>query len=98
MSQHNELATKLQGRIAKVSIQGFRGLCQIDMLELPQLTVLIEANGAGKSALIRNWKANPFTQKFGHAQTRAALNPRVVITPPPAVPHATSADSGPSAA
>lgn len=53
MSQHNELGTKLQGRIAKVSIHGFRGLRQIDALELPQLTVLIGANGAGKSTLIR---------------------------------------------
>ena len=53
MSQHNELATKLQGRIAKVSIRRFRGLRQIEALELPQLTVLIGANGAGKSTLIR---------------------------------------------
>lgn len=53
MSKHNEHGTKLQGRIAKVSIHGFRGLRQIDALELPQLTVLIGANGAGKSTLIR---------------------------------------------
>jgi predicted ATPase len=44
---------RLQGRIARVSIHGFRGLRQIDALELPQLTVLIGANGAGKSTLIR---------------------------------------------
>jgi len=44
---------KLQGRIAKVSIQGFRGLRHIESLDLPQLTVLIGANGAGKSTLIR---------------------------------------------
>ena len=53
MSKHNELSAHLQGRIAKVSIHGFRGLRQIDALELPQLTVLIGANGAGKSTLIR---------------------------------------------
>ena len=53
MSQHNELATKLQGRIAKVSMRRFRGLRQIEALELPQLTVLIGANGADKSTLIR---------------------------------------------
>lgn len=44
---------RLQGRIARVSIQGFRGLRQIEALELPQLAVLIGANGAGKSTLIR---------------------------------------------
>ena len=53
MSKDNELGAHLQGRIAKVSIHGFRGLRQIDALELPQLTVLIGANGAGKSTLIR---------------------------------------------
>jgi predicted ATPase len=49
----NKPGPKLQGRIAQVSIQGFRGLRHIDALELPQLTVLIGANGAGKSTLIR---------------------------------------------
>ncbi|MCX7258535.1 MAG: AAA family ATPase [Polaromonas sp.] len=44
---------RLQGRIARVSIHGFRGLRQIESLELPPLTVLIGANGAGKSTLIR---------------------------------------------
>lgn len=44
---------KLQGRIKSVSIEGFRSLAKIDNLELPQLTVLIGANGAGKSNLIR---------------------------------------------
>lgn len=45
--------SKLQGRIKSVSIEGFRSLARIDNLELPQLTVLIGANGAGKSNLIR---------------------------------------------
>jgi len=49
----SKAAPRLQGRIAKVSIHGFRGLRQIQSLELPQLTVLIGANGAGKSTLIR---------------------------------------------
>jgi predicted ATPase len=40
-------------RIKKVSIQGFRSLANIDNLELPQLTVLIGANGSGKSNFIR---------------------------------------------
>lgn len=40
-------------RIRSVTIEGFRGLKNIQNLELPQLTVLIGANGAGKSTLIR---------------------------------------------
>jgi len=40
-------------RIRSVTIQGFRSLKNIQSLELPQLTVLIGANGAGKSNLIR---------------------------------------------
>jgi predicted ATPase len=44
---------RLQGRITRISIEGFRSLRKIDALELPQLTVLIGANGAGKSTLIR---------------------------------------------
>ncbi len=43
----------VRGRIARVSIQGFRSLMDISDLELPQLTVLIGSNGAGKSNLIR---------------------------------------------
>lgn len=40
-------------RIQSVTIEGFRSLRHIDALELPQLTVLMGANGAGKSNLIR---------------------------------------------
>lgn len=40
-------------RIRSVTIEGFRSLNNIQSLELPQLTVLIGANGAGKSNLIR---------------------------------------------
>lgn len=40
-------------RIKSVTIEGFRSLKDIQHLELPQLTVLIGANGAGKSSLIR---------------------------------------------
>jgi predicted ATPase len=40
-------------RIRSVTIEGFRGLRNIQNLDLPQLTVLIGANGAGKSTLIR---------------------------------------------
>lgn len=49
----NKPAAKLQGRIAQVSIRGFRSLRAIESLELPQLTVLIGANGAGKSNFIK---------------------------------------------
>ncbi|MCW5222911.1 AAA family ATPase [Verminephrobacter aporrectodeae] len=44
---------RLQGRIQRVSINGFRSLADVRDLELPQLTVLIGANGSGKSNLIR---------------------------------------------
>lgn len=44
---------RLQGRIAEVSIEGFRSLKRIEKLQLPQLTVLIGANGVGKSSFIR---------------------------------------------
>lgn len=44
---------RLQGRITRVSIEGFRSLQKIENLELPQLTVLIGSNGAGKSNFIR---------------------------------------------
>lgn len=46
-------AHRLQGRISEVSIQGFRSLKSIESLQLPQLTVLIGANGVGKSSFIR---------------------------------------------
>ncbi|KQN63582.1 AAA family ATPase [Erwinia sp. Leaf53] len=45
--------SRLKGRIAEVSINGFRSLKNIDRLSLPQLTVLIGANGVGKSGFIR---------------------------------------------
>ncbi|RRO04956.1 AAA family ATPase [Pectobacterium aquaticum] len=44
---------RLQGRITEVTIRGFRSLRDIDKLQLPQLTVLIGANGVGKSGFIR---------------------------------------------
>lgn len=42
-----------QGRITEVSIEGFRSLKRIERLQIPQLTVLIGANGVGKSSFIR---------------------------------------------
>lgn len=44
---------RLQGRIMEVSIDGFRSLKHIEKLQLPQLAVLIGANGVGKSSFIR---------------------------------------------
>jgi predicted ATPase len=41
------------GRITEISIEGFRSLKRIEKLSIPQLTVLIGANGAGKSSFIR---------------------------------------------
>jgi predicted ATPase len=50
-AQHNP--HRLQGRITEVSIEGFRSLKRIEKLQLSQLTVLIGANGVGKSNFIR---------------------------------------------
>jgi predicted ATPase len=52
-NQGSDNLPRMQGRIKSVSIQGFRSLANIDNLELPQLTVLIGANGSGKSNFIR---------------------------------------------
>lgn len=46
-------SNRIQGRIQRVTIEGFRSLAKIENLELPQLTVLIGSNGAGKSNFIR---------------------------------------------
>lgn len=46
-------ARRLQGRITEISIHGFRSLRSIEKLQIPQLTVLIGANGVGKSSFIR---------------------------------------------
>ena len=43
---------RLQGRIQRVSIEGFRSIAKVENLVLPQLTGLIGANGAGKSTLM----------------------------------------------
>lgn len=43
----------LQGTLSEVSITGFRSLESVNNLKLPRLAVLIGANGAGKSNLIR---------------------------------------------
>ena len=64
----SEPAPKLQGRIAKVSIHGFRSLRQIESLELPQLAVLIGANGAGKSTLIKFFEMLSWMLKAQHLQ------------------------------
>ncbi len=40
-------------RITEVTIQGFRSLKRVDRLQIPQLAVLIGANGVGKSSFIR---------------------------------------------
>jgi predicted ATPase len=49
----NETRIRLQGQIERITVHGFRSLANIDNLSLPQLTVLIGANGAGKSNFIR---------------------------------------------
>lgn len=44
---------RLKGRISEVTIKGFRSLENIEKLVLPQLSVLIGANGVGKSSVIK---------------------------------------------
>ena len=41
------------GRIESVRIRGFRSLADVELLGLPQATVLIGANGSGKSNFVR---------------------------------------------
>ena len=53
----------LQSRIKKVSIRGFRSLACVENLELPQLTVLIGANGSGKSNLFRFFEMLSYSLK-----------------------------------
>lgn len=45
--------TGMKGRITRLRIQGFRSLAHVDSLELPQMALLIGANGAGKSNFIK---------------------------------------------
>lgn len=42
-----------KGRIEYVEIEGFRSLAQVQRLDLPALTLLVGANGAGKSNFLR---------------------------------------------
>lgn len=49
----NDQPQPLRGRIASVTVRGFRSLAKVEDLQLPQLAVLIGANGSGKSNLIR---------------------------------------------
>ncbi|WP_313920440.1 AAA family ATPase [Tahibacter sp.] len=44
---------RLKGRIAELSVEGFRSLERVEKLKLLPLTVLIGANGVGKSSFIR---------------------------------------------
>jgi AAA15 family ATPase/GTPase len=44
---------RLQGRITRVTIHGFRTLKSIENLGIPRLSVLIGENGAGKANFIR---------------------------------------------
>lgn len=50
MQQSNQTPYR---QITAITIQGFRSLADIQQLPLPQLSVLIGSNGAGKSNLIR---------------------------------------------
>lgn len=59
---------RLQGRIAEVSITGFRSLQRIEKLVLPQLTVLIGANGVGKSSFIRFFEMLGWMLRARHLQ------------------------------
>lgn len=58
----------LRSRITRVSIRGFRSLACVENLELPQLAVLIGANGSGKSNLIRFFEMLSFSLKGQNLQ------------------------------
>lgn len=58
----------LLGRITRVSIRGFRSLASVENLELPQLAVLIGANGSGKSNLIRFFEMLSYSLKARNLQ------------------------------
>ena len=55
-------------RIKRITVEGFRSLRSIEALELPQLTVLIGANGSGKSNLIRFFEMLSWMLKSQHLQ------------------------------
>ena len=43
----------MEAKIESVNIQGFRSLANVELSEMPDATVLIGANGSGKSNFIR---------------------------------------------
>ncbi len=49
----NKARGAIRGRVTRVSIEGFRNLAKVENLELPQMALLIGANGVGKSNFIR---------------------------------------------
>ncbi len=67
----------LRAKIDRVRIKGFRSLADIEMSELPDVTVMIGANGSGKSNFIRffemlSWmsrsrKLSEFVGRYGGA-------------------------------
>lgn len=59
---------RLQGRIASVSIRGFRTLVNIENLQIPRLAVLIGENGSGKSNFIRFFEMISWMLRSQHLQ------------------------------
>lgn len=53
MNKDKSTQSHLHGKITSITIEGFRSLCSLKELSLPQLSVLIGANGSGKSNFIR---------------------------------------------
>ncbi|KAA8978325.1 AAA family ATPase [Halospina sp. K52047b] len=62
------LDSSLQGHISKVTIRGFRSIENIENLHLGQLTVLIGANGSGKSNLMRFFEMLSYSLKAKNLQ------------------------------
>ncbi|MCF8003015.1 MAG: AAA family ATPase [Chromatiaceae bacterium] len=58
----------LSERIASLNIRGFRSLACLEDLPLPQLAVLIGANGSGKSNLIRFFELLGWMLRSQHLQ------------------------------
>lgn len=76
-----------QGRITEVSVSGFRSLSHIERLQLPPLTVLIGANGVGKSSflhffemlgwMLRDRKLQDYVVRHGGGDDQLFMGARV---------------------
>lgn len=74
MDINSSQTEKLSGRIKQVSINGFRSIQCVEKLELPQLSVLIGANGSGKSNFIHFFEMLGWMMRGQNLQEYVAQN------------------------